>query len=339
MAESFKAVLYPVADRTWSTLTTSRCHLTVVLMLITWIESATITACLLRLWSGPRKDQAFYRESSRFEFSDFYSDEEADDTYRLRPQRCKTAKSVAVTDAQDNVGLSSFSPELKILATNDNPPIASLPARSTRKRSLTNLFKVKPDTLSAYKIAELSSSTPVDISPQSFSTLKLDDLPGLIATTEKLAGHFQNDGFVNQREDTSVSTACPNINVYRQEEGSLSEIEGLHDRSPIFKNPEIPIVNQSRQTFHKAASASISRIPYLSQARTKLKNKTITRSISVGYQPCRKGITCEDENECFQKIWMHQENRIEAHQKMKPKLKLILEEEELHEMLEQFNTE
>jgi len=291
---------------------------------------------------GPRKDQAFYRESSTFEFSNFYSDEEADDTPRLHPQRSKTSNSVAVTGAQDNVGLPCFSPDLKILATNDNPPTASLPARSTRKRSLTNLFKAKPDTLSAYKIAELSSPTPVaqseNISPQSFSTLKLDNFPGF-ATHDAEACHLQNNGFVNQREDTSVSTVCPNINVYHQEEGSLSEIEGLHDRSPIFKNPAIHIFNQSRQAFHKAAGASISTIPHLSQARTKLKNKTITRSIAVGYQPRRKGITCEEENECFQKIWMHQQNRIEAHQKMKPKLNLILEEEELHELLEQFNTE
>ncbi|KAH9445547.1 hypothetical protein Pst134EB_033092 [Puccinia striiformis f. sp. tritici] len=274
----------------------------------------------------------FYNESTTFEISAFYSggDGELLPTHRRKPSMPKASKGVLV-----DAGLPCFPRDLKLPIQNDNPPAASHPARATRKRSLTNLFKAKPDTITSPKKAEPTPlGSDARIETPSACLISNEGDPPIITAIGEQACRIERLLLVEPNMGESLtSSICQRLDLCHREVEFFYEKEVLSGPSFLSHSPALRIYNRNESSY-EASEASLSKTSYLCQARKKLKTKSINRSIAVGHQPRRKGITPQEENECFQKIWLHRQNRIEAHQKMKSKLGLILEEEERREFLE-----
>jgi hypothetical protein len=222
----------------------------------------------------------------------------------------------------------------------NNPSVVSL--RATRKRSLTNLFHARPETLAPLNTVELSlpsSNSEAQLAAlSSRSSLAADESGSpIIASRDGTPSPLEKLMLVDQNLDTLTGSSS-RLDFFNPEEGSLCDKSVVEEPSFSFQAPAICIFNINR-TLHEASKAFHSRSTYLSQARKILKSRTSNSSIVVGFQPRRKGITPREENECFQKIWIHQQKRIEAHHRMECKLELILEEEEINQELKSCNSE
>ncbi|OAV93633.1 hypothetical protein PTTG_02970 [Puccinia triticina 1-1 BBBD Race 1] len=287
----------------------------------------------------PKKDAVFYQESPAFEMSGFYSDEEIDDTQILPSQSSKLSMPIAADiGVRADACLPCFPCDVKLPVKNDNPPLASLPARSTRKRSLTNMFKARPEAVTAAQKFELNlpnNAPPVkNPSSHTFSTSNESDPPNPPSIDiDEQAYYLERIVLVEPSLGDLPSSICQRLDFCPPEEEIFYENELMSGPSFSSASQALRFLHRHNEP-HEASGTSTSKASYLSQARKKLKNKSINRSIVVGCQPRKKGITLQEENECFQKIWKHQQNRIEAHQRMKSQLELISEEVENLKILE-----
>ncbi|KAI9605640.1 hypothetical protein H4Q26_004005 [Puccinia striiformis f. sp. tritici PST-130] len=248
----------------------------------------------------------FYNESTTFEISAFYSggDGELLPTHRRKPSMPKASKGVLV-----DAGLPCFPRDLKL--------------------------PIQPDTITSPKKAEPTPlGSDARIETPSACLISNEGDPPIITAIGEQACRIERLLLVEPNMGESLtSSICQRLDLCHREVEFFYEKEVLSGPSFLSHSPALRIYNRNESSY-EASEASLSKTSYLCQARKKLKTKSINRSIAVGHQPRRKGITPQEENECFQKIWLHRQNRIEAHQKMKSKLGLILEEEERREFLE-----
>ncbi|EFP83236.1 hypothetical protein PGT21_005517 [Puccinia graminis f. sp. tritici] len=279
-----------------------------------------------------KKNDSFYEDSPAFEMPRFYSEEEGDDTQILPSQKYAPSMPVADKSGHVDTGLPCFSSESNLPV---KPPAASLPARSTRKRSLTNLFKAKPETIILAMKTELNPpgiEPPVATSvPRTCSTPN-ETNSQISALIDEQASYLKRIVLAEPNVGTIPSSICQRLNFCQREEEIFYENEVLAGSSLLSTAQVIQILNQYKPS-HEASQASISKAAHLSQARTNLKTRSVNRSITVGYQPCKEGFTAKDENIYYQRIWKHLENRVEAHDRMKCTLEMISEEEENRENL------
>ncbi|PLW30227.1 hypothetical protein PCASD_16333 [Puccinia coronata f. sp. avenae] len=170
----------------------------------------------------PHKDDVFYGETSPYEISGFYSDEEGDDIQPLPSPRCEKPKSVTRSDAPEDEGLSGLSnPQ----ATHNNPSVVSL--RATRKRSLTNLFHARPETLAPLNTVELSlpsSNSEAQLAAlSSRSSLAADESGSpIIASRDGTPSPLEKLMLVDQNLDTLTGSSS-RLDFFNPEEGSLCD--------------------------------------------------------------------------------------------------------------------
>lgn len=263
----------------------------------------------------------FCQINPAFEISGFYSDDDEEDAKILPSQPYEALPPVSCSGGgvEEN---TSFSCQDELSSMEKNTP-------RSRKRSLTNIFKAKPEAVaSARDIAsrpscssfrgetldELSSPSPSDkSSPESIASDRLNHVGGKLLNAHDL--------------DNLPSSICQRLNFKFDEERRFYEEHILCGASLLSNSVPMPMFNSTHR-WHGGPKHSCPTTNHLTQARKKLREKSINRPIIVGFQPRRTSITAQEKNECFQKIWIHQQNRIEAHQKMNCKFEVIPEEED-----------